>query len=498
MALLPTEKTWGKNKKDIKYLNRDFASLRQALIEFTKTYYADTFNDFNESSPGMMFLEQAAYVGDVLSYYTDAQLKESFINLAGNYNNILIQAQNLGYKPKLSKPATTTLTVYQTVPNIGVGANNRPDYTYALKIKQGMQVLSKKTNGTTFITTDDVDFNDPTDREVSVFQTSGNEASFYLLTKKVKAISAQVITQTFDVGDFVKNPTFRIEDTSFISIEKVTDSNGNVYYEVPYLAQEMVYIKIPNVESNDPQLSQYRSTVPYLLKLLKTPRRFTTKVITNSLVELRFGGGSANVSDEILVPSTKNVGFGETFTVTLTNAAGSDGTTVPYTISGVTSADINGASLTGNFILSGGTANLIVVTVASLPLSNKIFSITANSITRNVSITYLVSGTLPSAGGVSALTGVVADGPVTEIEIASSVSQTGVFVNSNVRPVLSPVVTSTSDVSVTTATSLSQTGIFVYAAARPVLAGFSSITLGQSGSGPVIATPPATRQILIR
>ena len=149
MALLPTEKTGGKNKKDIKYLNRDFASLRQALIEFTKTYYADTFNDFNEASPGMMFLEQAAYVGDVLSYYTDAQLKESFINLAGNYNNILIQAQNLGYKPKLSKPATTTLTVYQTVPNIGVGANNRPDYTYALKIKQGMQVLSKKTNGTT-------------------------------------------------------------------------------------------------------------------------------------------------------------------------------------------------------------------------------------------------------------------------------------------------------------------------------------------------------------
>jgi hypothetical protein len=310
MALLPTEKTWGKNKKDIKYLNRDFASLRQALIEFTKTYYADTFNDFNEASPGMMFLEQAAYVGDVLSYYTDAQLKESFISLAGNYSNILIQAQNLGYKPKLSKPATTTLTVYQTVPNIGVGVNNRPDYTYAIKIKQGMQVVSKKTNGTSFITTDDVDFNDPTDREVSIFQTSGNEASFYLLTKKVKAISAQVLTQTFNVGDFVKNPTFTIEDASFISIEKVTDASGNVYYEVPYLAQEMVYIKIPNVESNDPQLAQYRSTAPYLLKLLKTPRRFTTKVITNSLVELRFGGGSANVSDEILIPSTKNVGLG--------------------------------------------------------------------------------------------------------------------------------------------------------------------------------------------
>jgi hypothetical protein len=310
MALLPTEKNWGKNKKDIKYLNRDFSSLRQALIEFTRTYYSDTFNDFNEASPGMMFLEQAAYVGDVLSYYTDAQLKESFINLAGNYKNVIIQAQNLGYKPKLSRPSTTTLTVYQTVPNIGVGANNRPDYSYAVKIKEGMQIASKNSKNVSFITTDDVDFNDPTDREVTVFQTSGNEASFYLLTKKVKAISAEFKTQTFTVGDFQKNPTFTIEDSSFISVEKIVDTNGNVYYEVPYLAQEMIYTKMPNVESNDPQLAQYRSTVPYLLKLLKTPRRFTTKVITNSLVELRFGGGSANVSDEILIPSTKNVGLG--------------------------------------------------------------------------------------------------------------------------------------------------------------------------------------------
>ena len=310
MALLPTEKNWGKNSKDIKYLNRDFASLRDALVEFTKTYYSDTFSDFNEASPGMMFIEQAAYVGDVLSYYTDSQLKESFINLAGNYSNVLMQAQNLGYKPKLARPATTTITVYQTVPNIGTGTNNRPDYSYALKIKQGMQIKSKLRTELTFVTTDDVDFNDPTDREVSVFQTNGSETALYLLTKKVKAISATVKTQTFNVGNFIKNPTFTIEDSSFISVERVVDSNSNVYYEVPYLAQVTIYTKTPNVESNDPQLAQYRSTTPYLLKLLKTPRRFTTKIISPTNVQLRFGGGSSNVSDEILVPSTKNVGLG--------------------------------------------------------------------------------------------------------------------------------------------------------------------------------------------
>ena len=80
MALNPIDKSWSTNKKDIKYTNRDFSSLRQALIEFTKTYFSSTYNDFSEASPGMMFIEQASYVGDVLSYYTDAQLKESFIN----------------------------------------------------------------------------------------------------------------------------------------------------------------------------------------------------------------------------------------------------------------------------------------------------------------------------------------------------------------------------------------------------------------------------------
>lgn len=110
----------------------------------------------------------------------------------------------------------------------------------------------------------------------------------------------------------------------------------------------------------------------------------------------------------------------------------------------------------------------------------------------------LENGSLPTITGNAQLTGVVAVGPDAEIDVVSSVSQTGVFDLSNVRPVLSSVATSTSNVLVSTATSLSQTGIFVYAAARPVLTGISSIVLGQTGAGPVIATPPATRQILIR
>lgn len=315
MALKPIDKSWATNKKDIKYLNRDFASLRQALVEFTKTYYSNTYNDFSEASPGMMFIEQAAYVGDILSYYTDAQLKESFINLASNKNNIYQLAQNLGYKPKISTPASVTLTLYQTLPSKFMTsnetvANYEPDFDYALKINEGMVVGSNTNVNVQFITTDFVDFADPKDREVSVFTLDvNNNPVTYLVTKKVNAISATRYTQTFEVGEFKPNPTFRISSTNFIKIENVVDSDNTTYYEVPYLAQEMVYIKSPNEVYNEPTLATANAP-KYILKLQQTNKRFTTRLIDEQTIELRFGSGNEATPDELLIPNTKNVGLG--------------------------------------------------------------------------------------------------------------------------------------------------------------------------------------------
>jgi hypothetical protein len=63
-------------KKDIKYINRDFNAFRDALMQYAQTYFPNSYKDFSAASPGTMFIEQAAYVGDVLSYYGDYQLKE--------------------------------------------------------------------------------------------------------------------------------------------------------------------------------------------------------------------------------------------------------------------------------------------------------------------------------------------------------------------------------------------------------------------------------------
>ena len=111
---------YGTNKKsvskEIRYLGRDFTSIRQNLIEFAKSYFPSTYNDFNESSPGMMFIEMASYVGDTLSYYMDEQFKESMLAFAEEKKTIYEIAQGYGYKPRQASPASVTLDVFQTVP----------------------------------------------------------------------------------------------------------------------------------------------------------------------------------------------------------------------------------------------------------------------------------------------------------------------------------------------------------------------------------------------
>jgi hypothetical protein len=310
MAITKTSKNFKNKGKDIKYLNKDFGAFRGNLIEFAKTYFPKTYSDFNESSPGMMFIEMASYVGDSLSYYVDDTLKESLMVHADDIENVIALSQYLGYKPKVSAPAVTTLSVYQLLPSIGAGSDNTFDTTYFLRIKEGMR--SESTNGIEFITQDVVDFSDDRDREITIYQRDGvsGEPTFYLVKKQVQAISAAIKTQEVTFGAFKEFQSIELADTDIIDIYDVRDSDGNKFYEVPYLAQELVFTDYPNTENNDPDLFQFKETTPYILNTLKTSRRFVKQVNPNSTTTIQFGSGDPTVSEETIIPSFKNVGLG--------------------------------------------------------------------------------------------------------------------------------------------------------------------------------------------
>ena len=311
MAIQTTNKIFKNKGKEIKYLNKDFESFRNSLIEFAKIYFPKTYSDFNEASPGMMFIEMASYIGDVLSYYVDDTLKESMMIYAEDTKNVLSLAQYLGYKPKVTSPAMVTLSVYQLAPAIGTGKNNIPDSKYLLKIKQGLQV-GTSIEELFFITTDVVDFTEEANREIVVYQTDTNtgEPTVYLVKKYVQAISGTVVENTFTFGAYQPFQTITLPETNIIEIMDCRDSDGNKWYEVPYLAQEMTFVQQPNTETNDPDLQQFKSTVPYVLKSIKTPKRFVTKINSDSTTTIQFGAGDPSASDELLIPNLKNVGLG--------------------------------------------------------------------------------------------------------------------------------------------------------------------------------------------
>ena len=239
--ILDTPKSFQPGKKDIKYLSKDFAQLKQTLTQFAQVYYPNTYKDFSDASTGMMFIEMAAYVGDVLSYYIDYQFKESMLVNAEERQNIIDSARSLGYKTKSTAPSVTNLDVYQLVPSkISEDGSMVPDMNYAQIIKPGMATVSD--NGVPFLTNAPVDFtvdtkNDPL--EVSVYQrNNAGQAEFYVLKKNVDAFSGQLLSKDVSIGAPSSFYKIYLDETNIIEVFDIYDSDGNRWYETDYLAQD--------------------------------------------------------------------------------------------------------------------------------------------------------------------------------------------------------------------------------------------------------------------
>lgn len=299
------------SSKSISYLNRNYNQLKQQLIDFAKIYYPDTANDFSEGSPGMMFLEMAAYVGDILSFYTDTQVQETMLEFAQERENLFALAYNLGYRPKVTSASAVKLDITQTIP----AGTDGPDWKWALTIQKGSSFLPNSNTDVEFLTQEDVNFNfsssfDPTEVTIFSIDTTTNQPLKYLLKKSVNAISAKRKTKTFNVGAPERFLKLEINDTDIIGVDSIVDEDGNRYTEVDFLAQETVFEEVANNEANDPRLSQYSGDTPYLLRTKKVPKRFITRFKANNNLEIKFGAGVSEGGDDIIIPNPDNVGLG--------------------------------------------------------------------------------------------------------------------------------------------------------------------------------------------
>jgi hypothetical protein len=359
--------------RDIRYINKEFNELRTALIEYSKTYFPTTYNDFTSTSPGMLFMEMSAYVGDVMSFYLDNQIQENFIQYARQTNNLYTLAYMLGYRPKVTGAATTTVDFYQQVPSLLSGSTYTPDYNYALYIAENTTVQSNLIGTSNFLVQDAIDFSfssssDPTTVTIYSLDNISNTPTFYLLKKSRQAISANIKTKTFSFGSPTQYPTVEIEDSNIIQILDITDSDGNSWYEVPYLAQEMIFDTIKNSNPNNPNLSGDANDTPYLLQLKKEPRRFVSRFTTPTTLQLQFGAGTnTSNNEEEIIPNTDNIGLGLPYKRSLITTAFSPSNFLYTDTYGISP---NNTTLTVRYLTGGGVTSNIPANIIS-SISNK-------------------------------------------------------------------------------------------------------------------------------
>ena len=381
----------------IQYINKDFQQLKQALTDYIKNNYQN-YTDFGPSSPGNMFSDLAAYVGDVLSFYTDTQVQETLLLEAKERKNLLPIAYSLGYSPKVTRPSTVVLDVFQLIPS-DASLGYVPDWRYAMRIPENSLVNSTSQPNISFITQNLVDFSasssfDPTDVAVYSYYSSTSNPMFYVLKKQVEAFSGEVKTQSFNFTTLEQFNKVILTDTNIIQILEAVDSDGNSWYEVPYLAQDTIIDKTYNISVYEPNYSQYNDQAPYMLRLKKVNKRFTAQFISDTELEISFGAGTTGKDSELIIPNPDNVGLGIQNGISKFNTAFDPSnffytneygqapynTTITFTyvvgggtISNVPSNDVNQIKIVNPIINSYGLDPVVLQTVSgSIKFNNEI------------------------------------------------------------------------------------------------------------------------------
>ena len=374
-------------ERDIKYINRDFSKFREQLVEFAKNYFPDTYNDFSPTSPGMMFIEMASYVGDVLSFYQDTQLQETFLQHAKDPANLYNLAYMMGYRPKTTSISEVEIEVSQKVN--AVAPNYTPNWNQALVVQPNTRLRANTFGDPKFIINDKIDFAyssslNPT--EVRIDSIANGYPAEYRLTKRVGAISGELKTITYDIGNAEKFLTISIDDTNIVGVLDITDNDGHTWHEVPFLGQDTIYEDQTNTATD-------KNVVPSILRLKKVPRRFVTRLSSQGSLQIQFGAGvNTSVSDdEVFLPDPTNVGMGTNQGVSRLDFAYDPSNFLFSKSYGIAPSNV---TLTVRYIVGGGVASNVPANTINL-----VEQVTVAAPDQTKANTLTFNNRLPATGG---------------------------------------------------------------------------------------------------
>ena len=357
------------DKKQVKYLNKDYSDFKKSLIEFTKFYFADTYQDFSDASPGSIFIDLSSYIGDVLSYYTDHSFKENLLAHAEEKENLVSLAQGFGYKPRLVTPAFCTVSMSALIP---ADSEGNLETKYLPRFLPGTSfAVSTQNDVGTFITKDICDFGDATNRDVRPFSLQATGLpDFYLVSKPIKTISGTEKSIERVITTPTKFLKIEVPGANVVDIKSVIDAEGNTWNQVDNLSQDYIFQDIVASPSST-------AVVPfYKLKTIKTNRRFVVRLNRNLKTELIFGGGTGDLSDVYENPDYKSV-YDENYLQNMTNVALD---TLNFTTGNSFGLAPAGTTLTITYRVAGGVSSNV-----GSGLINKISNLSTGNETRILS-----------------------------------------------------------------------------------------------------------------
>jgi len=284
-----------KDKKLIRYTNREFNSIKQGLVDYARRYYPDVYKDFSEASFGSLMLDSVAYMGDILSFYLDYQANESFLDTAIEYDNVVRMGEQVGYRQPLRSNSFGVVSLFILCP-VEVNGTG-PDTTYLPILAKGSKFSSAA--GQVFTLLDDIDFSNPSN-EIVVATSNEDDGTptAYAVKALARVISGEISQQTHNVGDFTRFLTIAMSDPNITEIVSVVDSEGHEYFEVDYLSQDTIFRAVAN---KDPDT---REEVPSIMVATSVPRRYTVfNRNGNILIKFGYGSEASLKSDNTVHPS---------------------------------------------------------------------------------------------------------------------------------------------------------------------------------------------------
>jgi hypothetical protein len=382
------------NLKDttVKYINKDFEGFKRDLMRYAQAHFSGSYQDFNESSPGMMVLELQAYVGDVLAYYMDQQFLEIKAETARQLENVEAFAKMRGYKAKGPRAARVPMKWICEVPATGTGERLRPDLSIAPIFYAGSQATGP--NGTTFEMLEDLNMSASSGidwKGVPGSENSSGEYTRFAIRREADMVAGSTVAVTSTIAEFTPFLKLSLANADVQEVLDVYDDAGNQWYEVDYLTQNVVFDQVVNTGSDS-------QTVPYVLRYRAAPRRFVVeRSIYNNTTYLQFGNGEGVKNDDDIIPNVANMALPITGRKTFTNFAIDPQNFLKTR--GLGMSPQAGSSLIIRYRVGGGASTNVDSYMINKPGTVNLFTLATGSAANAIRNSIEVINLVPSEGG---------------------------------------------------------------------------------------------------